>query len=79
MVTSPRRYCLTKSPPYAGVYNHYEYFDEKRDALELWASHLAAITSQRPTSVAARAVPVEGPRAEIPRASLPRAYLKARA
>ena len=68
-----------KEPGIRGVYNHYEYFDEKRDALELWASHLAAITSQRPTSVAARAVPVEGPRAEIPRANFAARLSKARA
>jgi integrase len=27
-----------------GVYNHYEYFDEKRHALELWATRLRSLT-----------------------------------
>lgn len=61
-----------------GVYDRYELLDEKRDALELWANHLAAITSQRPTSVAARAVPVEGPRVETPRANFAARLSKAR-
>lgn len=34
-------------PGIRGVYDRYEHFDEKRDALERWASHLKTITSLR--------------------------------
>jgi integrase len=33
-----------KKPGIRGVYNHYEYFDEKRHALELWATRLRSLT-----------------------------------
>ena len=68
-----------KEPGIRGVYNHYEYFDEKRHALELWASHLAVITSSTPKSVAVRAAPVEGAWAEPPRANFAARLSKAKA
>jgi hypothetical protein len=36
----------------AGVYDLYEYADEKREALELWADMLAAIVDPKPTTPA---------------------------
>jgi integrase len=31
----------------AGVYNHAEYAEEKRKALDLWAAHLTALVEKR--------------------------------
>jgi integrase len=42
-------------PGIRGVYDRYDYFDEKRDALEMWAEHLRAITSPLTGKVSVRA------------------------
>jgi integrase len=43
------------------VYDHHDYFEEKREALELWAQHLRALeakfTSRRPSNVVALRAP----------------------
>jgi integrase len=44
-------------PGIRGVYDRYELLDEKRHALELWANHLATITSTKPKRIGVRAVP----------------------
>lgn len=36
----------------AGVYDVHEYADEKREALELWATHVASIVDPKPTTPA---------------------------
>jgi integrase len=38
-------------PGIRGVYDRYEHFDEKRNALELWATRLRSITEPRPPNV----------------------------
>lgn len=55
-------------PGIRGVYDRYEYFDEKRHALELWASQLKAITSA-PKIVSVRAVPLKAAVPEGPPAT----------
>ena len=39
-------------PGIVGVYDVHQYADEKREALELWAQHLAKITNPVPTAPA---------------------------
>jgi predicted nuclease with RNAse H fold len=39
-------------PAVVGVYDFHPYADEKREALELWAQHLAKITNPVPTAPA---------------------------
>jgi integrase len=46
-------------PGIRGVYDRYEHFDEKRQALELWSGQLKAITSVT-KAVSVRAVPLKG-------------------
>ena len=38
-------------PGIRGVYDRYEYLDEKRDALELWAARLRDIVQPTPSNV----------------------------
>jgi hypothetical protein len=38
-------------PGIRGVYDRFEYLDEKRHALELWAAHVRSITTQPPPNV----------------------------
>jgi hypothetical protein len=38
-------------PGIAGTYDHYDYLDEKREALELWAARLREIVTPRPDNV----------------------------
>lgn len=40
-----------RRPGMAGVYDRYEYFDEKRDALEQWAARLRGIANPPPPNV----------------------------
>ena len=40
-----------KRPGIAGVYDHYDYLDEKREALELWAKALRDIIEPPPSNV----------------------------
>ncbi|MGB8612322.1 MAG: integrase arm-type DNA-binding domain-containing protein [Pseudolabrys sp.] len=54
-------------PGIRGVYDPYEYFDEKRDALELWAAHIKTLTGSK--SVSAKAAPREEVGNDKPRAS----------
>ena len=56
-------------PGIRGVYDRYEFLDEKRDALELWADQLKTITSLKTKAVAARTVPVAGVGNDGPRAT----------
>ena len=41
-----------RPPGIVGVYDVHQYADEKREALELWAQHLAKITNPVPTAPA---------------------------
>jgi len=52
-----------------GVHDRYEFFDEKRQALELWADQLKTITSLKTKTVAARAVPIAGAGDDGPRST----------
>ena len=54
-------------PGIRGVYDPYEYFDEKRDALELWAAHIKTLTGSK--SVSAKAAPRVEVGNDKPRAS----------
>src|SRR5262245_55262945 len=56
-------------PGIRGVYDRYDYFDEKRDALEMWAEHLHAITSPLTGKVSVRTVAAEENKAEGRRAT----------
>jgi integrase len=56
-------------PGIRGVYDRDEFFDEKRDALEMWADQLKTITSLKTKAVAARAIPLVGMGDDGPRAS----------
>ena len=38
-------------PGIKGVYDHYGYLDEKREALQLWAGRLRSIVTPQPTNV----------------------------
>jgi hypothetical protein len=40
-------------PGIKGTYDHHDYFDEKREALELWAARLRSIVNPQPTNVIA--------------------------
>jgi integrase len=57
------------NPGIRGVYDRYEFFDEKRDALEMWADQLKTIISLKTKAVAARAIPLVGMGDDGPRAS----------
>jgi integrase len=57
------------NPGTRGVYDRYEFFDEKRDALEMWADQLKTIISLKTKAVAARAIPLVGVGDDGPRAS----------
>ena len=41
-----------RPPGIVGVYGVHQYADEKREALQLWAEHLAKITNRVPTAPA---------------------------
>jgi len=56
-------------PGIRGVYDRYEFLDEKRHALELWATQLRSfVESQLSNVVSVRAVPAEKGGTEGPRA-----------
>jgi integrase len=57
------------SPGIRNVNDRHEYFDEKRDALELWAHQLETIALSKAKAVAVRAVPLVESQAEGPRAT----------
>ena len=40
-----------RRPGMAGVYDRYQYFDEKRDALEQWSARLRGIVNPPPANV----------------------------
>lgn len=46
-----------------GTYDRYEYLDEKREALDKWAAHLAGLTAPAPPAAASRSAPAERRRA----------------
>jgi integrase len=56
-------------PGIRGVYDRYEYFDEKRQALELWAEQLRAMTSPLTGKVSVRDAAPEENKTEGRRAS----------
>jgi len=56
-------------PGIRGVNDRYEYLEEKRDALELWAHQLETIASSKLKAVAVRAVPLGQSQTGPPRAT----------
>ena len=56
-------------PGIKGVYDWHDYFDEKREVLELWADQIKATASLRSKTVSVRAVPVVGVGDDGPRAT----------
>ena len=56
-------------PGIRGVNDRYEYLEEKRDALELWAHQLETIASSKLKAVAVRAVPLAQSQTGPPRAT----------
>jgi integrase len=62
----------------AGIYNRSTCAAEKRAALQLWASHIEAITATKPGVLAVRAVSAERHQAEERRASFAERLSKAR-
>ena len=56
-------------PGIKGVYDWHDYFDEKREVLELWANQIKATASLRSKTVSVRAVPVVGVGDDGPRAT----------
>ncbi len=51
-------------PGIKGVYDLHDYFDEKREALELWAARLRSIVEPPPTEKESNVVPLRG--AQVP-------------
>src|SRR5262245_23232334 len=56
-------------PGIRGAYDQYELFDERREALELWAGHIRTVNCLKAKSVSAFAVPLAKATADGPRAS----------
>ena len=51
MRTLPRQSWRTSNRDLRGVYDRYEHFDDKRHALELWATRLRSIVQPQPNVV----------------------------